>query len=409
MKRFEPELLIAIPVMAEFENIPALIRNLCGQQYRKFKVIFCINQPDEWWDIPEKRKICLDNQQTLEYLYSVRKFPIEIIDHFSKGQGWKGKKTGVGWARKVLFDKAVSMASEHDLLVSLDADTEIAPEYFSSLVNNLNSNQKAVGFSIPYFHRLTGEKIADRQILRYEIYMRYYAVNMWRIKNPYSFTGLGSAITIPVWAYKRVGGIKPHTSGEDFYLLQKLRKFGRIINWNEERVYPQARYSDRVPFGTGPAMKKGSEGNWSSYPVYPYSFFDEVKNTYDSFSDLFERNISTPMGDFLTGLFDDSDFWQPLRDNATTKEVFTRACQHKIDGLRILQYLKFRQKENNCTDESSLIEFLRKYHPDMLNLSNIDPSEINFRDNPVEYLEKIRQLLMEIEETCQKEDYLRNI
>ncbi len=92
-----------------------------------------------------------------------------------------------------------------------------------------------------------------------------------------SFTAIGSAMALPVKSYRAIGGMTPHKSGEDFYFLQKLRKFGKVLTWNKEKVYPEARYSDRVFFGTGPAMIKGRDGDWSSYPIYPFELFDEIK------------------------------------------------------------------------------------------------------------------------------------
>jgi hypothetical protein len=129
-------------------------------------------------------------------------------------------------------------------------------------------------------------------------------------------------------------------SGEDFYLLQKLVKAGRIIHHNTEMVYPATRYSDRVFFGTGPALIKGSGGNWESYPVYDHRLFDQVEATYRLFGELFDGDVDTPMDGFLRNQFCSGDVFGPLRRNAATREQFIKACHQRIDGLRILQFLK---------------------------------------------------------------------
>ena len=230
-----------------------------------FTVYICINQPDEWWGMGDKVEICRHNADLLRWVEAYRlqaPFPIEIIDRATAGKGWQGKKRGVGWARKTLFDRILSVAGERDLVVSMDADTEFGTSYFESVARNLAQHPRWVALSVPYYHQLTGEEAKDRAILRYEIYMRHYALHLLEIGSPYAFTAIGSAIVVRAAALRKIGGITPVQSGEDFYLLQKLRKMGEVGTWNEECVYPAARYSDRVAFGTGPAMMKGAAGNW---------------------------------------------------------------------------------------------------------------------------------------------------
>ena len=149
----------------------------------------------------------------------------------------------------------------------------------------------AVALSNPYYHKLTGAEAEDRAILRYEIYMRNYAINMLLINSPYAFTAMGSAIALPVSSYKAIGGLTPKLSGEDFYFLQKLRKYGNINIHNKEKVYPAARFSDRVFFGTGPAMIKGNDGDWESYPIYHIQLFKNIERTYESFEILFKNDF----------------------------------------------------------------------------------------------------------------------
>ena len=44
--------------------------------------------------------------------------------------------------------------------------------------------------------------------------------------------------------------------GEDFYFLQAAAKTGRVVTGDRVLVHPSPRPSDRVPFGTGPAVRK---------------------------------------------------------------------------------------------------------------------------------------------------------
>lgn len=406
---------VAIPSMNEFFHLPGTMECLAMQQTEDFQVWVCVNQPEDWWQDVEKKEICENNSRSISFLKELNRNNLHIIDHSSRGRGWGKKSFGVGQARKVLMDTINRHANDNDIIVSLDADTTIGPGYLQSISKLFSRYPTAVALSNPYYHRLSGEETLDRAMLRYEIYMRHYAVNMWRINSPYSFTALGSAIALPVWAYRKVGGITAKKSGEDFYFLQKLRKAGWICNHNNEKVYPGTRYSDRVFFGTGPALIKGSQGNWESYPVYDYRLFDKVKVTYDAFQYLFHKEVETPMSDFLRKQFKDEDPFSALRRNAANAEQFVNACHQKVDGLRVLQFLKSETAKAERSDEDSLLRFLRQFHPGVFDdktgngrtLSTEDAGglkQLDFSSSSIGLLDKIRNALQGIEEEYQKND-----
>jgi len=151
-----------------------------------------------------------------------------------------------------------------------------------------------------------------------------------------------------------MGGISPKHSGEDFYFVQHMRKNGPVSHFNNVKVYPQARFSDRVNFGTGPAMIKGNTGDWSSYPFYLPEQFEKIKSTYQSFELLFDKNFETPMSQFLKIQMKKDNIWQSLRKNSKTKESFAHACMQLVDGLRILQFLKSDYQNYSKGDEVDL-------------------------------------------------------
>jgi hypothetical protein len=393
---------VALPVLDELDTIRYFIEDIQSQTFKNYKLFVCINQPDNWWDLPEKVEICKRNQLTIAYLKSIK--DIEIIDRSSKDSGWKGKQHGVGWARKILMDRINEVASENDIVISLDADTRFTEIYFESIIRNFQKHQKAMAISVPYYHKLTGNHKIDASILRYEIYMRYFAINLWRIGSPFSFTALGSAIAFPLWAYRKIGGISPMKSGEDFYLLQKFCKVGSIINWNSEMVYPEARFSNRVFFGTGPAMIKGNNGDWESYPIYHFTLFDNVMKTYQQFAGLYKSDVDFPLNKFLADQFKDSNWWLSLRKNFKTEKNFIKACYEKVDGLRVLQYLKAYQSEINKSDEQCLHEFLQVFYPEFIPLLCI-PIDFEFNKLSIHQLNDIRNKLMLIEEEYQKSDF----
>lgn len=396
------KIVVALPLMDELENLPQLLRCLENQSYRNFMLVVCVNQPDEWWNIREKQEICKRNLETLALLKDQKHAFLTVIDRSSPGSGWDTKKYGVGWARKIAMDHASALTGNHDVILTLDGDTTFSKHYFQSVVNAFDEYPEIKALTVPYFHPLpVKDEPAARAILRYEIYMRYYAMNMLRIGNPYAFTALGSAIACTAQTYQSIGGITPHKSGEDFYFVQKLRKFGQILIWLDEKVYPAARFSDRVFFGTGPAMIRGNGGDWSGYPVFPFQYFDEIKATFDGFEQLFENDLEFPMTPFLMDKFG-KDPWKPLRENASTIDRFIRACQHKVDGLRILQYLKWRNRNDDSNDEANLVEFLYRFYPDDDFVKQTNLTTLNFEQDSVEELNRLRNFLSEKEDEWRK-------
>lgn len=396
----------ALPVLDEQANLPVIIHDLLQQQEVEFHLIICVNQPDEWWNIPEKEHICEHNRATLNYINSLNNEKITCIDRSSRGNGWIGRKHGVGWARKVAMDTAALMADDEDIIVSVDADTSYSPDFFKAVVSAIEKHPSAVGLSVPYYHPLTGNDIADSCILRYELYMRNYALNMLLIKNPYCFSAIGSGMACKTATYKKVRGLTPKLSGEDFYFIQKLRKAGHIIIDCEEVIYPASRFSDRVYFGTGPAMIRGRAGNWSSYPIYDQDLFLEIKATFDLMPELYESEVSTPMDTFLAESFQTSinDVWEPLRVNSPNVDQFVKAAIQKIDGLRILQYLKSSDIQYSESNESRLMKFIaNNFIVDAEIIECLDHvCEAGFAHTPVNKLNMIRDFMFVNERRLQQ-------
>lgn len=391
---------VAIPAIDELDHLPVTLDNLAAQRVDyPFTVYVCVNQPESWWDNPDKIDVCQNNQQLIKFIRNYPKLPVEIIDKSSLGNGWGDKNHGVGWARRTLFDHILSVATAEDVIVSLDADTCVKPEYLQSIGENFE-NRTLTAVSLPYYHRLTDDDAANRAILRYEIYMRSYLINLYGISSPYNFTAVGSAIAVRVEALRKIGNITPMKSGEDFYLLQKLRKMAPISNWNAQAVYPAARFSARVYFGTGPAMIKGNEGHWESYPIYHYSLFSSIKDTYLQLAKLYTEDFETPFLQFLKEQYRDDKLWVPIRQNSKTLERFERAFHEKADGLRILQYLKEVNPTQGKTDSVALRENMMHFFdgtiPDFM------PEGYELSDLTIEQLDIIRNMLFEKEMQLRK-------
>lgn len=382
---------VAIPVLAEYKNLPRLVEALLSQSFKNFDIYICVNNREGWADDGDGQHSAMyhDNQKALQYLQSLDAGqPLTVIDRSSPTKGWQGKQHGVGWARKTLYDAIAATHDNDELIVSLDADTEFSASYLETVCSAMNSAPHHSALCLPYYHLLSGDDTLDRPMLRYEIYMRHYLLNLLTINCPYAFTALGSAMAFPLWAYKRVGGITPLQGGEDFYLMQKFAKTGRVLLSCNEVVRPQGRPSLRVPFGTGPAIAKGLDSMDATYPLYPVEGFQAVADTYALFDKLYDEDVETPMSDFLRQQLKTGNLWQPLRKNFKARDLFIHACQERVDGLRILQFLKtfpVRRAEAE-------LETLCKLHGISM------PTDFNFRSSSVADIDKVRNGLFHLEQ-----------
>ena len=388
----------ALPIMNE-PNVENTIQQILAQTQAPTALYICVNQPETYKNDPEKRHIFEQNQKFIARHSHVGGNPnIHIIDKSTTG--WDSKNYGVGMARKTLMDTINEIANPEDIIISLDADTEYPLEYFESVKNIFDRSKvkgqgskdvskannlspfalrllpNIVALANPYYHKLTDCEAENRAILRYEIYMRCYLKNLVRVGSPYAFTALGSAMAVRVEAYRKMGGMAPKKSGEDFYFLQQLCKIGTVVTENSVKVYPATRLSDRVFFGTGPAMIKGVAGDWSSYPIYPPKLWDEIAKIYQNFKTYFSP-----------------EDYQKLKSNSKTEAQFQKFCHEKFDALRILQYLKSKHARNPQSDEISLIENLEIFSVGANNYLPLPPPNFSFETAKIELLDEIRNAL----------------
>lgn len=204
-------------------------------------------------------------------------------------------------------------------------------------------------------------------MLHYEVYMRSYALNLMLVGHPYALTAVGSSMSCTLEAYRKIGGISPFKSGEDFYFLQKMLKTGAVLRHSPALSHPSPRLSTRVFFGTGPALNKGVEGQWASYPIYPMSLFGRMQDAYEALPDLYgflcgpevTDGLCRPLArkfDFWGAAFG-SDWWKPIKAHCGGRKAqFVRACMEKFDALRSLQFLKASYVQDDRQDWLNLRE-----------------------------------------------------
>lgn len=336
---------IGIPAFAERQWLPRTLDSLCRQDTLDFQVWICVNQPAEHLEDPERAETTGNNLETLAWLAAHRRrfpFPIHIMDAVHPPHAPSAKRAGVGWARRYLFEHITANLPDDGLCISLDADTRLEHRYLTRVARAFRDYPNAVALAAPYYHPVPENPARAFPLLRYEIFLRYYQLNLWRIGSPYAFLALGSALSFRAGAWRRSGGFPPRRAGEDFYFLQQLRKIGPVIRWIESPVYPSARVSRRNPFGTGPLMGGGGHSPLElRYPFYRPELFDMLGQTFGCFAELYRGRRRLPIDAFLRQRLKGYTAFDRMRRNFGRPDLFVKACHERLDGLRTLQCLRF--------------------------------------------------------------------
>lgn len=171
-----------------------------------------------------------------------------VVDCCSPGRQLPPKQ-GVGLARKIGADLAIACI-ETQLVASpwiycTDADATLPEGYFDG---EALASDVAVAL-YPFSHQP-----AHAAILHYEISLRYYVTQLAIAGSPYAFQTIGSLLKISASHYAAVRGFPKRRAAEDFYLLNKLAKTGKVMQLQAPQIVLSSRKSTRVPFGTGATM-----------------------------------------------------------------------------------------------------------------------------------------------------------
>lgn len=352
---------VAIPLMNELDNIPILLDQLINQSLRPVIISFCINQPESWRKSPDKKEIILNNRKTLIYLNKVSaSFPIPIIvlDHTSPGNGFHSNVGCVGLARKLCIDSFLSFTNSNDIIVNMDADTYYPDNYFENIIDIYNQLPLLSGVCAPYYHKIDNlPEDKARLMLRYEIFLHYYTLQLLLIKSPYAYMPIGSAMSFRVEAYKKASGFKVKDAGEDFYTMQQIRKIGIINSWLDNTIYPAARISDRVVFGTGPAIGLNLENQIKKYPFYPTYLFKKIESYYQ----ILEHSNS--IDDIIENLKEiiPEEIILKIYKNHSQRDKFVHAIHEYFDAFHILKFLN----NNYSVEINNDFEYFKNFYQEL--------------------------------------------
>ncbi len=320
---------------------------------------------------------------TVEHL----RFQIIYVSDFPQ------KHAGVGLARKTAMDEAVrrfaQIRNPHGIITGLDADCTVSDNYFLEIEKHFTEHPQSNCCSIHFEHPLVGDIFHSTQyqaITNYELHLRYFKHALAYTDFPYGYYTVGSSFAVRAETYAEQGGMNKKKAGEDFYFLQKIIALGKFSELKSATVYPSPRESDRVPFGTGAAIKKILTSDKTDYYTYNFAAFELLKDFYTKIPNLYYSPQSVKIHEILDRYLHKTDFYENLekiRNNSTDIEIFTKHFVRIFNAFSIIRFLndtrsdstfpeveiteatrillsKLNHTYNTPTDFSSILKYFRK-------------------------------------------------
>jgi glycosyltransferase involved in cell wall biosynthesis len=357
----EPNLLCNIRIVIPCYNEPELLQSLeslkeCSLPNTVVEVIILINHAEDApleiknFNMATKAEAdCWIQENNSNKLIFFAIGPVEL----------RKKWAGVGLARKTGLDEAVLRFNHFNntsgIVVSLDSDSLVEPNYLIEIEKHFKQNPKHVGATINVEHQKAG--LSERQkhgIELYEKYLHYYKDALHFTGYPQAMITIGSAFAVTAEAYVKRGGMNRRQAGEDFYFLQNLAQLGTVGEINTTRVYPSARLSNRVPFGTGAAIQKWMAGTEDLTKTYNFKAFADLKTLFDTKERLFQSGetgftaVITDLPESVRQFVLLDNFKIEIEDlnkNCSTLKSFRSRFFHKFNAFKVLKFMNFAHEK----------------------------------------------------------------
>ncbi len=409
--------IVVIPAIHEYENILRLINSISQIDNKYLKetlFLFVINNSAE-----VSEEIQNDNQQSLELFksilrkdlskYSISKeiiedgFSIGFIDASSSGKGLPEKDAGVGLARKIGMDIALTLfnyqSNSKKIIICLDADCTVERNYLTEIVNECNSKNISAGH-VQYEHILPEDEIEKKAIICYEIFLRYYTLGLKYAQSQFAFTFIGSTMFCDVESYCMIGGMNKRKAAEDFYFLEKLAKVTTIRKVDSTKVYPASRPSWRVPFGTGQRINRFIENSRDEYLLYNTQSFIILKKWLDVFNANLINDAKELMAKadgidpkLFTFLKDNSfeNNWNRILENSKTKGQISKQKIMWFDGFKTMKLIHYLR--DNGYPQVQMFDALDELFELMnIKIVNQRTQAVPGIDTQIEYLNFLRSI-----------------
>jgi hypothetical protein len=368
------ELAVVIPALAEYSSLFSTLASISenpASDLRRTLVICVVNNHPYPFTSQEEID---NNQETLKVLSSlVLGYPslptlshekirnelkkisdnglrMAFIDASSAGNEIPELDGGVGTARKIGMDAVLDVIDENastGVICCLDADTLVQKNYLSAVADHFAKSDDP-GAVVAYSHQVPENGELANAICCYELFLRYYVLGLAYAGSPYAYHSIGSTMTCTVDGYCAVRGMNRRTAAEDFHFLNKLAKVGKLGVITETTLFPSARPSARVPFGTGRRIIRHLSGQTDEYRLYDYKIFSILKKWLELLDADPYRKTSHILADahlihpclekyLLVTHFDTA--WPSIQKNSRDSVQLRRQFSVWFDGLKTLKFV----------------------------------------------------------------------
>lgn len=355
---------VVIPALAETQYLPFTLQSLWNNVPESILddtlILVVVNNRSLEADANahriELKKHIEDNALTLKWLEEQSgntPFPLAWIDASSPGKELP-PKGGVGLARKIGCDSVLALllgftppANLRDFVFfSLDADTITSPDYIDTVGKELR-NSRCAGGVISFKHQQADSAEEQAAIDAYEAFLHYYVAGLRWAGSPYAFHTIGSCLCFTAEGYIRASGFPARRqAGEDFYFCVELVKAGGICEIQKIMVFPSARVSKRVPFGTGRHMAEAIVTGNNNFLVYDFRVFVCLRELLATVSthhgEGAQRIYASLKNPATTEFLERRGFpriWERFRSQYKKNPAILAAFHRWFDGFVTLKYI----------------------------------------------------------------------
>jgi hypothetical protein len=345
--------IVVVPACREPHLIAALDSlNRCDKPVGHVEVIVVLNlaenaNPDEYIEslkTADEIRAWMDKHSRPEFRFIL-----------TENLKMPARDAGVGLARKTGMDQALYrfnyLNNPGGFILSYDADTFCESNYFTAIEAVITNFPNTRGINVYFEHPVMGSDYPEtiyKGIILYEMHLRYLNLMTRFTGFPHAYHTVGSCFGVRAESYAREGGMNRRKAGEDFYFLHKIIPLGEFREVNTTCVFPSPRESDRVPFGTGAAIRKYVASHESDLPTYAPECFFDLKAFFNLIPDLFQLSHQATADSLelfkepLKGFLKDIGAIEGIREiraNSGSQRSFVNRFYRWFDAFRIIKFL----------------------------------------------------------------------
>lgn len=387
-------LIVTLPAFKE-PDLPDSLNALlsCHPPGVKWEILVNINYPENSPD--EVVAICRKSMSDVQQL-SRDLMRDDVRIHCLWNPDMPARHAGVGLARKMVMDQAVQrfnlIGRPEGVILSFDADSSCDKDYLQTVARFYIQNPRVRTANIYFEHPLTGgfHPRIYHSIAQYELYLRYMRLAIENTGHPHSIHTVGSSFSLRGKTYIRVNGMGRNKAGEDFYFLHKCILLGNFWEINETMVWPSARESDRVIFGTGASVHRQMQ-NEAMLQVYNLDSLNPIRKLFGRVGHYWQSTttirqleedweaISIELAEFMRSRNAAKRIME-MHQGSAGEDTFTAKFFAWFNGFMILQYLNEEHKSHYLkmpvTEEASRLAVI-------MGIGKAETAEellLNFRD-----------------------------